>query len=182
MDLCHEGDTGIAAPYLSADCASWVTVTFPSTATIADDSYYVVCDILTSFTTTTDCDLVLTSYDDPAYTTSTDLENGVGGVEVALDGTLIDSVFWWQDNGNDDWPADASTAVTAQLTSIQLDLDTINAVSPDPADTNDDYSTSASNPYLDDIWCTAEDAGVSTDWATLYTFVGSPGAANVVCP
>ncbi|MSQ02055.1 MAG: lamin tail domain-containing protein [Myxococcales bacterium] len=182
MDLCHDADSGVAAPYVSGDCSSWVTVTFPSSATVADDSYYVVCDILTSFTTATDCDLVLTSYDSPAYTTSTDLENMVGGVEVALDGTLIDSVFWWQDNGNDDWPADGSTTVTSQLTSIQLDLDTITAVTPDPADANDDYSTSTSNPYLDDVWCTSEDALVSNDWASLYTIVGTPGAVNVDCP
>lgn len=149
---------------------------------MADNTYYVVCGASTSFTTAADCDVVITSYDSPAYTTSTDLENGLGGVSLELDGTVIDDVYWWQENGNDDWPADASTAINAQLTSIQLDLDTINAVTPDPADTNDDYSTSVTNPYLDDIWCTSEDAGVTNDWASTFTIVGSPGAANVVCP
>jgi hypothetical protein len=72
--------------------------------------------------------------------------------------------------------------VTVSYSSVQLDLTTLNTVSPDPADANDDYSTSASHPYAEDIWCLSDEAGVTTDWAASFTMYGTPGAANVDCP
>ena len=180
--LCHEADSTVTAPYTDAGCDSEVVITFPTTATVADGAYYVVCGSTSGgiWTTPADCDLLLTDYDSPAYTTTNDLENPVGGVHIDLDGTTIDEVYWWQESGSDDWPAYA--AVTTSYASVQLDLDTLNAASPDPADQNDDYSTDTSAPYAEDIWCLAGEAGVTTDWSYAFTMYGTPGAANVACP
>ena len=184
--LCREGDTTVnSPPFVSGDCDAEVIVTFPSSATIADADYYVVCGSSGVFAVSSDCDLVITSYDSPAYTTSTDLEPAMGGVAIELGATVIDSVYWWQGSGSasaDDWPADASTGIDGQLTSIQLDDATMFATSPDPADANDDYTTVTSAPYVDDIWCTAEDAGITNIWSASFFIVGTPGAANVACP
>ena len=180
--LCHEASSTVTAPYTEAGCDSEVVITFPSSATIAAGAYYVVCgsNAGTIWTTPADCDLLLTDYDSPAYTTSNDLENPVGGINVELAGTTIDSVYWWLESGNDDWPAYSTPTVS--YASVQLDLDTLNAVSPDPADANDDYSTSTSAPFAEDTWCLSDDAGVTNDWAASYTMYGTPGTANVVCP
>ena len=114
------------------------------------------------------------------------------------DGTLLRSIdvhngavfdLAWHPSGKvlgsasaDDWPADASTGIDGQITSIQLDDATMFATSPDPADANDDYTTVTSAPYVDDIWCTAEDAGITNIWSASFFIVGTPGAANVACP
>jgi hypothetical protein len=180
--LCHEDDSSVTAPYDGTGCDAEVEVTFPSTATVAAGGYYVVCGSTAGsiWATPADCDLLISDYDSPAHSASNDLENAVGGVTVDLDGTTIDAVFWWQESGNDDWPA--YSPVTVSYSSVQLDLTTLNTVSPDPADANDDYSTSASHPYAEDIWCLSDEAGVTTDWAASFTMYGTPGAANVDCP
>ena len=181
LTFCQDDSTTESAPYTGA-CASEVVVTFPSSATLADNAYYVVCGSTSAsvWTTPADCDLLITSYDSPSYTTSTDIENAVGGFTLDIDGTTIDEVFYWQDSGQDDWPA--YSPVATSYSSVQLDLDTINATSPDPADTNDDYSTSTTAPFSQDIWCLSDDAGVTTDWAASFSMYGTPGAINVVCP
>jgi large repetitive protein len=180
--LCAEASTTVTAPYTSAGCDSEVVVTFPTSATVAAGAYYVVCASTSGaiWTTPADCDLLLTDYDLPAYTAATDLENAVGGINIELDGTTIDDVYWWQESGSDDWPAYPTVAVS--YASVQLDLGTINTVSPDPADANDDYSTDTSAPYAEDIWCLSDDAGVTNDWSFAYSMYGTPGTANVACP
>jgi hypothetical protein len=180
--LCHEGDSSVTAPYTSAGCDSEVVITFPTSATVASGAYYVVCGSRSAgvWTTPADCDLLLTDYDSPDYTASNDLENAVGGINIELDGTTIDEVYWWQEAGNDDWPA--YSPVTSSFASVQLALSVLLATSPDPADANDDYSTSSSAPFDEDIWCLSSDAGVTYDWAAAYTMYGTPGADNGACP
>jgi hypothetical protein len=186
--LCHEASTGSSSASMSeSDCDSEVTLTLNGDATstrmtlLAGD-YAVFCAASSNFATTSDCTDRWTDYDSPSYTASTDMEPAMGGIRIELNDSamtdpLVDQVYWWTDSsGTDDWPLSSFGS-----SSLQLDSDDLAATSPDPADTNDDYTTDPTGPTGNDIWCEST-VSTGSDYSSPGTEYGTPGAANHTCP
>ncbi|MBM4391704.1 MAG: lamin tail domain-containing protein [Deltaproteobacteria bacterium] len=177
ITLCSDSATSIADPNPSLiTCDYEIVLTVESGHTVPADDYFVFCASSGNFSNALICPSGATSsdgdrwtdYDIPAYDATTRMGDDNGGIAVEAGAVFLDEVFWWQENGLDDWPQSSTS-------SIQLDLSVSTGTTAE-AD-NDDYTDGT-----DDVWCTSTGAGVIADYSASAAEYGTPGSANSECP
>jgi len=163
LTLCYVSDSSLPLPVDGADCDATDVITISGSLVVPDGGYAVFCNSASLFTPAA-CDY---DYNYTNITSSGGIASSIGGFAVAIPAAAIDSFYWWNTTGSNDWSTGSNSK------SIQLDAGVESSASA--ATTNDDYSTNDSD---DDIWCQYPGSNSYSSTGLL----GTPATANAACP